>query len=75
MRTIGCKVDDELFNTINDLDISNSEFLRKAINHYLKHLKEKRLTKVNHKKNFSEYEMLCKTLDSIKNNIKQSEEF
>ena len=80
MKVLGCKVDEELYNRINAITDNKSEYIKNLLIEHLNELDQEgntetydksRLTKVNHSINSDEYEMLCKTLDSIPRRLNQ----
>jgi hypothetical protein len=75
LKVVGCKVEDEIYYKIKEENENVSEFIRKLITGYFDNL-DHPITKntvftyglplVNQDNSFDEYQMLCRTLDSLK---------
>ena len=68
-KVLSCKVKENIYNTINSMEKPNSEILRELVTKYVKTLQNN--TKNNGippsipNKKDSEYNLLCKALDSL----------
>ena len=69
MKVLSCKVSDELFDLIDSLSESHSDFLRKAIEMRLKSIdisyKNSGVPIVHQQKDNGEYEKVCNEVDEL----------
>ena len=64
-KVIGVKVNDDFYNKIKDEYDNISQYLKKCIDYYEKSKVDVVNSNVNHIKKDSEYNLLCKALDSL----------